>query len=154
MSIYSKIDLKGADGEVYDGSVTNRFERDYENMAVVDTAGISDNRKGRQLDEQSIERQGRLYVDRETLVSATGQDAQLVTDGYGGTVVNQPSMERPVGAVQSYDEAATNSLVPPVGAFVDSDGDGVPDSEDYAPNDPNVTEEPVEPEEPTDPEAP
>lgn len=80
MSIYSKIDLKGADGEVYDGSVANRFERDYENMAVVDTAGNEDNRKGRQLDEQSIERQGRLYVDRETLVSETGADTDVTEE--------------------------------------------------------------------------
>lgn len=145
MSIYSKIDLKGADGETYDGSVANRFERDYENMAKTDTAGIADDRKGRQLDEQSIERQGRLYVDRETLISETGQDAKIVTNGYGGARIDQPSMERPAGAVQSYDEAVTNNLVPPVGAFVDTDGDGVADSEDYAPNDPDVTEEPVEP---------
>lgn len=145
MSIYSKIDLKGADGGVYDGSVANRFNRDYENMATTDTAGINDDRKGRQLDEQSIERQGRLYVDLDTLVSETGQSAQLETNGYGGTIVNQPSMERPLGAVQSYDEAATNGLVPPTGAFVDTDGDGVADSEDYAPSDPDVTEAPVEP---------
>ena len=80
MSIYSKIDLKGADGESYDGSVANRFERDYNNMAKTDTADIADNRKGRQLDEQSIERQGRLYVDRETLVSETGADTDITED--------------------------------------------------------------------------
>lgn len=145
MSIYSKIDLKGADGEVYDGSVANRFERDYENMAVVDTAGISDDRKGRQLDEQSIERQGRLYVDLDTLVSETGQDAKIVTDGYGGSRIDQPSMVRPEGAVQSYDEAATDGLVPPVGAFVKPYR--------YAEAE-EPTEEPVDPEEPTDPENP
>lgn len=129
MSIYSKIDLKGKDGSEYDGSVANRFERDYEHMATADTAGINDDRKGRQLDEQSIERQGRLYVDRETLISETGQDAQIETNGYGGSIIGQPSMERPEGAVESYDEAATNGLVPPVGAFVDTDVTEEPEPE-------------------------
>lgn len=138
MSIYSKVDLKGADGSEYDGSVANRFERDYENMATTDTAGLSDDRKGRQLDEQSIERQGRLYVDRETLVSETGYDAQIETNGYGGSYIGQPSMERPEGAVESYDEAVDKDLVPARGEHV------VPyryaDSNDES-------DEPVEPEE-------
>lgn len=118
MSVYSKIDLKGAKGSAYDGSVSNRFDRDYENMAKKDTDGNNDDRKGRQLDEQSIERQGRLYVDPDTLVSETGKDAKIVTNGYGGARIDQPSMVRPAGAVQSYDEAATEGLVPAEGDFV------------------------------------
>lgn len=142
MSIYSKIDLKGADGESYDGSVANRFERDYKNMAKTDTADIADDRKGRQLDEQSIERQGRLYVDRETLVSETGKNAKIVTNGYGGSRIDQPSMERPAGAVKTYDEAADKNLVPAYGEHV----------KPYRYAQTDETEAPVE--EPTDPEAP
>lgn len=141
MSIYQSIPL-----EEFDGTVGNRFNRDYENMATTDTAGIADERKGRQLDEQSIERQGRLYVDPETLVSETGQDAGLEVNDYGTTNVTTDRYTRPADAVETNEEAINAGLVPPVGAFIDSDGDGVMDSEDYAPNDPDVTEEPVEPE--------
>lgn len=143
MSVYSKIDLKGADGEAYDGTVVNRFERDYENMAVTDTAGKNDHRKGRQLDEQSIERQGRLYVDRETLVSATGKDAQLTANWYGGTIVGVDNDVMPENAVQSYDEAVDKNLVPARGDHV------VPYR--YGPQPP--VEEPEVPAEP-DPEVP
>lgn len=118
MSVYSKIDLKGADGEAYDGSVTNRFERDYEHMGVKDTAGKNDNRKGRQLDEQTIERQGRLYVDRETLISATGKDAELETNGYGGTTVGVENDVKPANPVKSYQDAVDKSLVPAKGDHV------------------------------------
>lgn len=140
MSIYQSIPL-----EQFDGTVGNRFNRDYENMATTDTAGIADARKGRQLDEQSIERQGRLYVDPVTLVSETGQNAGLDVNAYGTTNVTTDRYTRPVGAAETNDGAITAGLVPPVGAFIDSDGDGVMDSEDYAPNDPDVTEAPVEP---------
>ena len=118
MSVYSKIDLKGADGAAYDGSVANRFDRDYEHMATKDTDGNNDDRKGRQLDEQSIERQGRRYVDLDTLVSETGQDAKIRTDGYGGAVIEQPSMVRPAGAVTSDKEAEDKGLVPKKADFV------------------------------------
>jgi len=119
MSVYSKIDLKGANGTAYDGSVANRFDRDYENMAKKDTDGNSDDRKGRQLDEQSIERQGRLYVDPDTLVSETGKDAKIVTNGYGGARIDQPSMVRPAGAVTTNKEAEDKNLVPDRGDFVE-----------------------------------
>lgn len=140
MSIYQSMPL-----EEFDGSVGNRFTRDYENMATVDIAGIGDSRKGRQLDNQTIERQGRLYVDPETLVSATGKDAQLTVDDYGLTKVGVESDAYPAGAVKSDEEAQTAGIVPAKGAFVDSDNDGVSNAEDYAPHDPEVTEPPEEP---------
>lgn len=118
MSVYSKIDLKGADGGVYDGSVTNRFDRDYVHMATTDTADRPDHRKGRQLDNQTVERQGRLYVDRETLVSATGQDAQLEVNAYGATKVGVASDVKPVGAVDTDQEAIDAKLVPDHGQHV------------------------------------
>jgi hypothetical protein len=72
-----------------------RFERDYESMGTdIVPEGLleddprydgtkpyagatdeeSDDRKARQLDHQSSERQSRLYVERTTGVSATGKD--------------------------------------------------------------------------------
>lgn len=138
MSIYQSMPL-----EEFDGTVANRFYRDYENMATTDTADIPDDRKGRQLDEQSIERQGRLYVDPETLVSETGQDAELTVDDYGLTLVSADRYTRPAGASETDQDAINAELVPAKGQFIegyvlDTDGDGVPDSEDADPNDPEV----------------
>ena len=131
MSIYQSMPL-----EEFDGTVANRFTRDYTSMATTDTAGHGDDRKGRQLDEQSIERQGRLYVDPETLVSETGKDAQLEVNAYGTTKVNQERYVRPEGAVETNEEAIAAGLVPEKFDIVDA----------------TVEEEPVE--EPTEPEAP
>lgn len=113
MSIYQSMPL-----EEFDGSVGNRFTRDYENMATTDTAGVPDARKGRQLDEQSIERQGRLYVDPETLISATGKDAKLDVDEYGLTIVGEDRYKRPAGAVNTNKEAIDKNLVPDVGQHI------------------------------------
>lgn len=113
MSIYQSMPL-----EEFDGTVGNRFNRDYENMATTDTAGVPDARKGRQLDEQSIERQGRLYVDPETLISETGKDAKLEVDEYGLTIVGEDRNNRPAGAVTSNEEAIDKDLVPDVGQHI------------------------------------
>lgn len=83
-------------GEIPTENPEGRFERDYESMGtkVVPqgihdsyatnfrpyagaTAKDSDDRKYRQLDAQSDERQSRLYVDRVTGVSATGKDHEV-----------------------------------------------------------------------------
>lgn len=138
MSIYQSMPL-----EEFDGTVGNRFNRDYENMATTDTAGVPDARKGRQLDEQSVERQGRLYVDPETLISETGQDAGLEVNAYGTTNVTTDRSTRPVGAAETNEDAITAGLVPPVGAFVKPYR--------YAEAE-EPTEDPVDPEEPTEPE--
>lgn len=55
-------------------TAAERFDRDYLHMGTttVPAPGEPDDRKDRQLDNQSAERQARLYVDRETGVSATG----------------------------------------------------------------------------------
>ena len=135
MSIYQSMPL-----EEFDGSVGSRFNRDYEEMAAIDTAGIPDARKGRELDEQSIERQGRLYVDPETLISETGKDAELDVNEYGLTIVGADRSERPAGAVTTNKEAIDKSLVPDVGQHIkgyvapeleeDTEGPVVPEPED------------------------
>lgn len=140
MSIYQSMPL-----EEFDGTVANRFDRDYLNMVDGDTEGRPDKRKGRQLDEQSVERQGRLYVDPETLVSETGQDAQLTVDQWGLTQVGVDGYVRPEGAVENNAEAIAAELVPPVGGHI------APYR--YLPVEPEP--EPEEPEDdPIDPEAP
>lgn len=113
MSIYQSMPL-----EEFDGTVADRFDRDYKNMATTDTAGVPDARKGRQLDNQSVERQGRLYVDPETLVSETGQDAKLDVNEYGLTIVGEDRDKRPVGAVNTNKEAIDAELVPDVGQHI------------------------------------
>lgn len=113
MSIYQSMPL-----EEFDGTVADRFDRDYKNMATVDTAGIPDARKGRQLDNQSVERQGRLYVDPETLVSETGQDAKLEVNEYGLTLVGEDRDKRPADAVDTNEEAIDAALVPDVGQHI------------------------------------
>lgn len=118
MSFYTSIPLKGADGSAFSGDVQDRFDRDYSQMPEGDTDGNVDSRKGRQLDNQSIERQGRLYVDRETLVSATGKDAGLEVDDYGLTNVTTARDEFPAGAVKS-DEEARGKVTPEIGDFID-----------------------------------
>lgn len=115
MSIYQSMPL-----EEFDGTVGNRFERDYAGMAATDTAGHADDRKGRQLDEQSIERQGRLYVDPETLISETGQDAELEVNEYGTTTVGAERDSRPAGAVETDEEAVIAGLVPEKFDIVDA----------------------------------
>lgn len=118
MSFYTSIPLKDADGSTFSGDVQDRFDRDYSNMPEGDTDGNVDSRKGRQLDNQSVERQGRLYVDRETLVSATGKDAGLEVDDYGLTNVTTARDEFPAGAVKS-DEEARGKVTPEIGDFID-----------------------------------
>lgn len=118
MSFYTSIPLKDADGSAFSGDVQDRFDRDYSQMPEGDTDGNVDSRKGRQLDNQSVERQGRLYVDRETLVSATGQDAGLEVDDYGLTNVTTARDESPDGAVKT-DEEARGKVTPEIGDFVD-----------------------------------
>lgn len=113
MSIYQSIPL-----EEFDGTVANRFDRDYLNMVSGDTEGRPDNRKGRQLDEQSVERQGRLYVDPETLISETGQDAELEVNQWGLTKVGVHGYVRPEGAVENNKEAIDKKLVPDVGQHI------------------------------------
>lgn len=141
MSIYQSMPL-----EEFDGSVANRFTRDYTSMATTDTDGHGDDRKGRQLDEQSIERQGRLYVDPETLVSETGQDAQLEVNEYGTTIVGQDRYVRPEGAVETNDEAVAAGLVPEKFDIVDGTVEEVPvEEEPEAPTDPEPTEPEVTP---------
>lgn len=54
------------------GTVLDRFQRAW--------GSIADDRKERGLDEQSTERQARLYVDPETGVSATGVSDAGVTE--------------------------------------------------------------------------
>jgi len=136
MSIYQSIPL-----EEFDGTVGNRFTRDYTRMATVDTDGHGDDRKGRQLDEQAIERQGRLYVDPETLVSATGKDAKLDVNEYGTTIVNEERYKRPVDAVETNAEAIEAGLVPEKFNIVDGT---VPAEEPTTPVTPPVEEEPTE----------
>lgn len=113
MSIYQSMPL-----EEFDGTVADRFDRDYKNMATVDTAGVPDARKGRQLDNQSVERQGRLYVDPETLVSETGQDAGLEVNEYGLTKVNTERDKMPEGSVSTNAEAIDAELVPDIGQHI------------------------------------
>lgn len=131
MSIYQSMPL-----EEFDGSVASRFDRDYENMADVDTAGIPDARKGRQLDNQSVERQGRLYVDPETLVSETGQDAELEVDEYGLTKIGVDTFLRPEGSVDTNQEAIDARLVPDIGQHIE----GYEAPEDSNPSDPDEEE--------------
>lgn len=134
MSFYTSIPLKDADGSAFSGDVQDRFDRDYSQMPEGDTDGNVDSRKGRELDNQSVERQGRLYVDRETLISATGQDAGLEVDDYGLTNVTTDRDEFPAGAVKT-DEEARGQVTPEIGDFIDgyvSDVEGeeeVPDPE-------------------------
>lgn len=52
--------------------VESRFDRDWEQ--------IRDDRKERTLDQQSLERKERRYVDRETMVSAVTGTSPLVDD--------------------------------------------------------------------------
>lgn len=118
MSFYTSIPLKDADGSAFSGDVQDRFDRDYSQMPEGDTDGNVDSRKGRQLDNQSVERQGRLYVDRETLVSATGQDAGIEVDDYGLTNVTTARDESPTDAVKS-DEEARGKVTPEIGDFID-----------------------------------
>ena len=117
MSFYTPIPLKDADGSTFSGDVKDRFDRDYSQMPDGDTDGNVDSRKGRQLDNQSVERQGRLYVDPETLVSATGQDAGLEVDDYGLTNVTTDRGEFPAGAVET-DEEARGKVTPEIGDFI------------------------------------
>lgn len=131
MSIYQSMPL-----EEFDGSVANRFDRDYLNMVSGDTEGHADDRKGRQLDEQSIERQGRLYVDPETLISETGQDAELEVNEYGTTTVGAERDSRPAGAVETDAEAIDAGLVPEKFDIVDAT---VEVEEVEEPEDPEVT---------------
>lgn len=128
MSFYTSIPLKDADGSAFSGDVQDRFDRDYSQMPEGDTDGNVDSRKGRQLDNQSVERQGRLYVDRETLVSATGQDAGLEVDDYGLTNVTTDRGEFPAGAVKT-DKEARGKVTPEIGDFINgyvSDVEGEP----------------------------
>lgn len=118
MSFYTSIPLKDADGSTFTGDVQDRFDRDYSQMPEGDTDGNVDSRKGRQLDNQSVERQGRLYVDPETLVSATGQDAGLEVDDYGLTNVTTDRGEFPAEAVKT-DEEARGKVTPEIGDFID-----------------------------------
>lgn len=132
MSFYTSIPLKDADGSAFSGDVQDRFDRDYSQMPEGDTDGNVDSRKGRELDNQSAERQGRLYVDRETLVSATGQDAGLEVDDYGLTNVTTDRGEFPAGAVKT-DEEARGKVTPETGDFIDgyvSDVEGEPEVTD------------------------
>lgn len=56
-------------------TAAQRFDRDYLHMGkkTVPAPGEKDDRKERQLDKQSDERQARLYVDWRTGESATGK---------------------------------------------------------------------------------
>lgn len=135
MSIYQSMPL-----EEFDGSVASRFARDYESMGTVDTNDVPDARKGRQLDNQSIERQGRLYVDPETLISETGQDAGLTVNEYGTTLVGTDVSDRPLDAVETDEDAIAADLVPDEGQHIV--GYTAP------------VEEPTEPVDPENPEVP
>ncbi|ASZ74998.1 hypothetical protein FDI69_gp188 [Rhodococcus phage Trina] len=58
----------------------SRFDRDYLHMGkkTVPEPGKDDDRKNRQLDQQSTERQARLYVNAATGESATGKSDPAV----------------------------------------------------------------------------
>lgn len=129
MSIYQSMPL-----EEFDGTVASRFDRDYLNMATVDTENRPDARKGRQLDEQSVERQGRLYVDPETLLSETGYDAELTVDASGMTLVGVDGYVRPEDAVETDQEAIDKNLVPDRGQHIK--GYVAPEPEEDEPTDP------------------
>lgn len=55
-------------------SAESRFERDW--------TFIEDDRKLRTLDQQSDERQSRLYVDSDTGTSATGKTSEYLEEAY------------------------------------------------------------------------
>lgn len=61
-----------------------RFARDYSQMGTVDTNGDPDDRKERQLELQSDERQARLYVDHTT-VERDENGVPLVYSGTSAT---------------------------------------------------------------------
>lgn len=147
MSFYTSIPLKDADGSAFSGDVQDRFDRDYSQMPEGDTDGNVDSRKGRQLDNQSVERQGRLYVDRETLVSATEQDAGLEVDNYGLTNVTTDRDEFPADAVKS-DEEARGKVTPEIGDFIDGYVSDVEEEEEVTDPDPEPEPDP-DPEEGT-----
>lgn len=145
MSFYTSIPLKDADGSAFSGDVQDRFDRDYSQMPEGDTDGNVDSRKGRQLDNQSVERQGRLYVDRETLVSATGQDAGLEVDDYGLTNVTTDRGEFPAGAVKT-DEEARGQVTPETGAFIDGYVSDVEEEPEVTDPEPEGTDPETDPE--------
>jgi hypothetical protein len=66
-------------------SPEDRFARDYEEMGTVDTDGNPDDRKDRELDQQSAERQSRLYVDPETI---DHDDEHVIYSGTSATGVS------------------------------------------------------------------
>lgn len=57
---------------LYDGDVADRYARAYSHR--------EDDRKERDLDEQSDERAARLFVDPDTGVSATGRQSDEVDE--------------------------------------------------------------------------
>ncbi len=61
-------------------TAASRFNRDWvqQGTKTVPAPGVDDKRKNRTLDQQSNERQARLYVNAETGESATGKSDPAV----------------------------------------------------------------------------